>query len=418
MTKTLAQDHLRIFLDGELSHDGFTQPHHYKPGQKIKGTASYSPSTEVKVHTMTIIFKATLYNEVKESGQASYGSLRTGNQSLFRHEKTILQGPHKVSPKPHEWAFEFDLPEKIKVPFVADLQPAPPTWNVVSAARVVYSLKLCVNPHRNTNSTQIERDIHVWPFEHVELPVPALGTQLLLAPEQPRMNPMTRRRSSTLSLTQQLSRRRSSVISVSSSPNIAICIPSSLGAWQKFDVKLVCHNTDIPSESASSTYTLQTCELALKAQVSFTNNRPLPTTNNIDTKPPSIAIAKFKLLGNGLAIPGSAVPVTVKRDMMLVDLTRGDASLLVPDFGIGAFALTYLWDVGVQIQDSKTGETVQRTAQVPLSVLPGGLAEDRGAEDQDAPPGFHEAVAPPGYEDEDGVLWAGEMHTPAYTLTA
>ncbi|KAG9592001.1 hypothetical protein KCU77_g2573, partial [Aureobasidium melanogenum] len=419
-SKTLVQDHLRIFLDGELHHEGNYPSQHYRPGQKIKGVASYSPSTEVKVHTMTIIFKATLYNEIVESGQANYGSVRTGHQSLFRYEKIILQGPHKVSPKPHEWPFEFELPERIKVPFVADLQPVPPTWNVISAAKVLYSLKLCVNPHRNTNSMQIERDINVWPFEHTELPVPTPETQLLMDTELQRMIPMTRRRSSTLSLTQQLSRRRSSTISVPDPLNLAICIPSSLGAWQKFDIKLICHNNAITTSETSPSLCLQTCELALKAQVSFTNTRPASTTTNTDDpKPPSIPIAKFKLLGKGLEIPTSATPVTVKRDMMLLDMTRSDASILVPNFSIGAFRLEYLLDVTVQLQDTKTGNVIERRAELPLRILPGGLEEDRGEEDVDAPPGFHEVVAPPEYEDEDGVLWAGMMRdTPAYTLTA
>lgn len=62
---------------------------------------------------------------------------------------------------------------------------------------------------------------------------------------------------------------------------------------------------------------------------------------------------------------------------------------------------------------------IERRAELPLRILPGGLEEDRGEEDEDAPPGFHEVVAPPEYEDEDGVLWAGMMRdTPAYTLTA
>ncbi|KAK6007557.1 hypothetical protein QM012_004371 [Aureobasidium pullulans] len=417
-SKTLVQDQLRIFLDGESHHEGGYSLRHYRPGQKIKGVASYSPSTEIKVHTMTVIFKATLYNEIVESGQANYGSVRTGNQSLFRYEKIILQGPHKVSPKPHEWPFEFELPERIKVPFVADLQPVPPTWNVISAAKVLYSLKLCVNPHRNTNSMQIERDINVWPFEHTELPVPTPETQLLMDAELQRINLMTRRRSSTLSLTQQLSRRRSSTVSAPDPLNLAICIPSSLGAWQKFDIKLVCHNNAITTPDASPSLCLQTCELALKAQVSFTNTRP-SLTNNDDPKPPSIPIAKFKLLGKGLQIPTSATPVTVKRDMMLLDMTRGDASILVPNFSIGAFKLEYLLEVSVQLQDSKTGNMVERRAELPLKILPGGLEEDRGEEDPDAPPGFHEAVGPPEYEDEDGVLWAGTMHnSPAYTLTA
>lgn len=73
----------------------------------------------------------------------------------------------------------------------------------------------------------------------------------------------------------------------------------------------------------------------------------------------------------------------------------------------------------MQLQDSKTGNLVERRAELPLRILPGGLEEDRGEEDPDAPPGFHEVVAPPEYEDEDGVLWAGMMRdTPAYTLTA
>ncbi|KAG9963355.1 hypothetical protein KCU61_g3827, partial [Aureobasidium melanogenum] len=377
-SKTLVQDHLRIFLDGELHHEGNYPSQHYRPGQKIKGVASYSPSTEVKVHTMTIIFKATLYNEIVESGQASYGSVRTGHQSLFRYEKVILQGPHKVSPKPHEWPFEFELPERIKVPFVADLQPVPPTWNVISAAKVLYSLKLCVNPHRNTNSMQIERDINVWPFEHTELPVPTPETQLLMDAESQRMVPLSRRRSSTLSLTQQLSRRRSSTVSVPDPLNLAICIPSSLGAWQKIDIKLICHNNAITTPETSPSLCLQTCELALKAQ-----------------------------------------PLTVKRDMMLLDMTRSDASILVPNFSIGAFKLEYLLDITVQLQDTKTGNVIERRAELPLRILPGGLEEDRGEEDPDAPPGFHEVVAPPEYEDEDGVLWSGMMRdTPAYTLTA
>lgn len=418
MSKTLVQDHLRIFLEDELHHEGGYSLRHYRPGQKIKGVASYSPSTEVKVHTMTIIFKATLYNEIVESGQASYGSVRTGHQSLFRYEKIILQGPHKVSPKPHEWPFEFELPERIKVPFVADLQPVPPTWNVISAAKVLYTLKLCVNPHRNTNSMQIERDINVWPFEHTELPVPEPETQLLMDAESQRINLMTRRRSSTLSLTQQFSRRRSSTISVPDPLNLAICMPSSLGAWQKFDIKLVCHNNAITNPDTAPSLCLQTCELALKAQVSFTSTRP-SLTNNDDPRPPGIAIAKFKLLGKGLEIPTSATPVTVKRDLMLLDMTRGDASILVPNFGIGAFKLEYILDINVQLQDTKTGNMIERRAELPLKILPGGLEEDRGEEDPDAPPGFHEAIAPPEYEDEDGILWAGTMHnSPAYTLTA
>ncbi|KAG9632305.1 hypothetical protein KCU64_g16308, partial [Aureobasidium melanogenum] len=417
-SKTLVQDHLRIFLDGELHHEGNYPSQHYRPGQKIKGVASYSPSTEVKVHTMTIIFKATLYNEIVESGQASYGSVRTGHQSLFRYEKVILQGPHKVSPKPHEWPFEFELPERIKVPFVADLQPVPPTWNVISAAKVLYSLKLCVNPHRNTNSMQIERDINVWPFEHTELPVPTPETQLLMDAESQRMVPLSRRRSSTLSLTQQLSRRRSSTVSVPDPLNLAICIPSSLGAWQKFDIKLICHNNAITTPETSPSLCLQTCELALKAQVSFTNTRP-SLNNTDDPKTPSIPIAKFKLLGKGLEIPTSATPVTVKGDMMLLDMTRSDASILVPNFSIGAFKLEYLLDITVQLQDTKTGNVIERRAELPLRILPGGLEEDRSEEDPDAPPGFHEVVAPPEYEDEDGVLWSGMIRdTPAYTLTA
>jgi hypothetical protein len=431
MSKNPAQDHLRILLDGDDA--GYQPLHYYKPGQTIRGTASYTPPTEVKVHTMTILFKATLYNELKDSGQASYGCVRTGNQSLFRYEKTILQGPHKVSPKPHEWSFEFDVPEKIKVPFVADLQPVPPSWNVVSLARVVYSFKLCVNPHRNTNSLQIERDINVWPFEHTELPLPTLETQLLVDPTedvvQQRTNFMAqRRRSSTLSLT-TLSRRRSSTVAVPTTPlspvastnnplsalNLAICMPSSLGAWQRFDISLICHNTN--TSEAPSTYTLQTCELSLKAQVSFTASRPIPT-NTSDPKPPAIAIAKFKLLGKGLQIPCTATPVVVKRDMMLVDMTRGDASLLVPDFGIGAFRLEYLMDVTVQLLDVTTGALVEKKAEMGLKVLPGGLEQDRRGEDEDAPPGFHEVVGPPEYDDEHGDLWA-EMHrSPAYTVTA
>jgi hypothetical protein len=430
MSKTLPQDHLRILLDGEIS--GYQAPQYYKPGQKIKGLASYSPSTETKVHTMTILFKATLYNELKDSGQASYGCVRTGNQSLFRYEKTILQGPHKVSPKPHEWEFEFDLPEKIKVPFVAELQPVPPSWNVVSMARVVYSLKLCVNPHRNTNSMQIERDIQVWPFEHTELPLPTMETQLLVEPtEVQRISqpPMTqRRRSSTLSLT-GLSRRRSStvnvntlpplsptpVVNVPSTPSLAVCMPSSLGAWQRFDISLICHNPD--TSSPSPTYTLQTCELSLKAQVSFTGSRPVPT-NSSDPKPPAIPIAKFKLLGKGLQIPCTSTPVVVKRDMMLIDMTRGLASLIVPSFSIGAFALEYIMEVSVQLLDTNTATTVERKAEMEMKVLPGGLEADRRNHDEDAPPGFHEMVGPPGYEDEHGDVWAELHRSPAYTLTA
>ncbi|KAH0370809.1 hypothetical protein KCU65_g2378, partial [Aureobasidium melanogenum] len=416
-SKTLVQDHLRIFLDGELHHEGNSPSQHYKPGQKIKGVASYSPSTEIKVHTMTMIFKATLYNEIVESGQANYGSIRTGHQSLFRYEKPILQGPHKVSPKPHEWDFEFELPERIKVPFVAELQPVPPTWNVVSAAKVCYSLKLCVNPHRNTNSMQIEREINVWPFEHVELPVPEPETTLLMdaTAEGQRSIPITRRRSSTLSLTQQLSRRRSSTISVPDPLNLAICVPSSLGAWQKFDIKLLCsHNSSTPETSPS--LVLQTCELALKAQVSFATNT---STSSEDPKPPSIPIAKFKLLGKGLEIPTSATPVTVKRDMMLLDMTRSQPHLLVPNFSIGAFKLSYLLDITITLENSKTGNVIERKAELPLKILPGGLEENRGEEDEDAPPGFHEVVSPPGYEDEDGVLWQGLVRDmSAHTLTA
>jgi hypothetical protein len=433
MSKNPAQDHLRILLDGE--EHGYQPLQYYKPGQTIKGIASYTPPTEVKVHTMTILFKATLYNEVKESGQANYGSIRTGHQSLFRYEKTILQGPHKVSPKPHDWAFEFEVPEKIKVPFVADLQPVPPSWNVVSMAKVTYSLKLCVNPHRNTNFMQIERDVNVWPFEHTELPLPTLETQLLVDPTAEvvqRTNFATqRRRSSTLSLTQQLSRRRSSTVAVPTTPispvsstpnplsalNLAICMPSSLGAWQRFDISLICHNTNIDASSSPSTYTLQSCELSLKAQVSFTTSRPIPT-NSSEPKPPAIGIARFKLLGRGLAIPCTATPVVVKRDMMLVDMTRGDASMLVPDFCIGAFKLEYLMDVTVQLLDTTTGATVEKRAEMGLRVLPGGLVEDRGHEDEDAPPGFHEVMQPPDYEDEHAEIWA-EMHrSPAYTVTA
>ena len=435
MSKTLAQDHLRILLDGEQS--GYQPPQYYKPGQRIKGLASYSPSTETKVHTMTIIFKATLYNELKDSGQVSYGCVRTGNQSLFRYEKTILQGPHKVSPKPHEWAFEFDLPEKIKVPFVADLQPVPPSWNVVSLARVVYSLKLCVNPHRNTNSMQIERDIQVWPFEHTELPLPTLETQLLVDPTETQQRisqqqPMQRRRSSTLSLTQTLSRRRSStvttptilnsapVVNTPSTPNLAICMPSSLGAWQRFDISLICHNPTNTSNNTtlSPTYTLQTCELSLKAQVSFTGSRPIPT-NSSDPKPPAIPIAKFKLLGKGLVIPCTATPVVIKRDMMLVDMTRGLASLIAPSFTIGAFALDYVMEICVQILDTTTTTMIERKAEMEIRVLEGGLEEDRRGEDlEDAPPGFHEVVGPPDYEDETGDVWAELHRSPVYTLTA
>lgn len=416
--KTLVQDQLRIYLDGELHEEGNFSSQHYKPGQRIKGVASYSPSTEVKVHTMTIIFKATLYNEIVESGQANYGSVRTGHQSLFRYEKTILQGPHKVSPKPHEWPFEFELPEKIKVPFVAELQPVPPTWNVISAAKVLYSLKLCVNPHRNTNSMQIERDINVWPFQHTELPVPEPETTLLMdaAAESQRMIPITRRRSSTLSLTQQLSRRRSSTISVPDPLQLAICMPTSLGAWQKFDIKLLCHNSTTSAETAPS-LTLQTCELALKAQVSFTTNTS--SSSSEDPKPPSIPIAKFKLLGKGLEIPTSATPVTVKRDMTLLDMTRSQPTLLVPNFSIGAFKLCYILETTITLENPQTRNVVERKAEIPLKILPGGLEEHRGEEDHDAPPGFHEVISPPGYEDEDGVLWQGMVRqSPAYTLSA
>jgi hypothetical protein len=104
--------------------------------------------------------------------------------------------------------------------------------------------------------------------------------------------------------------------------------------------------------------------------------------------------------------------------MMLVDMTRGDASMLVPDFGIGAFKLEYLMDVTVQLLDTNTGAVVEKRAEMPMRVLPGGLVEDRGHEDEDAPPGFHEVMQPPDYEDEHAQIWA-EMHrSPAYTLTA
>jgi hypothetical protein len=103
---------------------------------------------------------------------------------------------------------------------------------------------------------------------------------------------------------------------------------------------------------------------------------------------------------------------------MLVDMTRGDASMLVPDFGIGAFKLEYVMDVTVQLLDTTTGATVEKRAEMGLRVLPGGLVEDRGHEGEDAPPGFHEAMQPPDYEDEHAEIWA-EMHrSPAYTVTA
>jgi hypothetical protein len=75
-------------------------------------------------------------------------------------------------------------------------------------------------------------------------------------------------------------------------------------------------------------------------------------------------------------------------------------------------------DVTVQLLDVTTGALVEKKAEMGLKVLPGGLEQDRRGEDEDAPPGFHEVVGPPEYDDEHGDLWA-EMHrSPAYTVTA
>ncbi|KAI5212159.1 hypothetical protein E4T42_01145 [Aureobasidium subglaciale] len=398
MSNTLAQDHLRIFLDGETGHASEQSTQHYRPGQTIRGVASYSPSTEVKVEAMIIIFKATLYIELAESGQASYGCIRSHNQNLFRYETLLLKGPHKVSPKPHEWPFEFELPEKVKLPFVADMQPVPPTWRVLQVARVVYSLKLCVNPNRSTRTMEIERGINVWPYDHMELPTPAPETQQLLDPTQ-KPSWLTRRRSSTISLT-QLTRRRSSTVGNTTTPqnfNLNVSMPVSLGAWQRFNIQLVCNGTsDLP-------FVLQTCELVLKAQISSTN---------VSTS--ALPICKLKLLGRGLEIPTDGSYITVKRNMMLVDMTRGDATMLVPNFSIGFFKLAYVLDVCVQLLDAKTQEVLERRAELPFMVLPGGLEEE--GSDEDAPPGFHDVVSPPGYEEES--VWGNEFRTPAYTVTA
>ena len=62
---------------------------------------------------------------------------------------------------------------------------------------------------------------------------------------------------------------------------------------------------------------------------------------------------------------------------------------------------------------------IERKAEMEVRVLEGGLEEDRRGEDlEDAPPGFHEVVGPPDYEDETGDVWAELHRSPVYTLTA
>lgn len=75
-------------------------------------------------------------------------------------------------------------------------------------------------------------------------------------------------------------------------------------------------------------------------------------------------------------------------------------------------------EVSVQLLDTNTATTVERKAEMEMKVLPGGLEADRRNMDEDAPPGFHEMVGPPGYEDEHGDMWADLHRSPAYTLTA
>ena len=83
MDNNFAHQDLRISLDGD-SHDGSEQTSpYYAPGQAVSGTAVYTPQAEVKVESMTVVFKATLYAELKDNGQTSYGCVRTLNQNLF-----------------------------------------------------------------------------------------------------------------------------------------------------------------------------------------------------------------------------------------------------------------------------------------------------------------------------------------------
>lgn len=439
MSKGFERDHLRILLDGETAQQTDQPTHYFTPGQLIKGTATYSPSSEVKVDVMTVVFKATLYIGLKDNGQASYGCVRTQNQNLFRYEKLIFQGPHKLSPRTHEWPFEFELPGSIKVPFATGPQAIPPTWDVLPSVRVIYSLRLSVNPNSRTRYMDIERPINVWPFQHIELPLPTYATQPLIDSTQ------------TPGPKSALTRRRSSAVNTNTpNLNVSISIPSALGAWQNFSVQLLCNDT------SDAEYTLNTCELALKAHATYgATETPTPTppprrpsnteilrrisstdiisrrrsntetarrTSNAEAPAPApkelFQICKFKLLGRGLQIPLDNTHITIKRDMRLIDMTRGDASILAPTFGISHFRLNYIMDVCVQMTDTKTGAVIERRGEVPLEILPGGLVEEgRG---DDAPPAFHEVASPPGYDEgvgETGV-WEGLFRSPAYTVTA
>jgi len=439
MSKAFDRDHLRILLDDETAQQ-IEQPTQFlTPGQLIKGTATYSPSSEVKVDSMTVVFKATLYIGLKDNGQASYGCVRTQNQNLFRYEQLIFQGPHKLSPRTHQWPFEFELPGSIKVPFATGPQAIPPTWDVLPSVRVIYSLRLSVNPNSRTRYIDIERPINVWPFHHTELPLPTYATQPLVSPTQ------------SAAAKTALTRRRSSAISVNTSdPNVSISIPSSLGAWQNFSVQLLCNGT------SDVEYTLNTCELALKAHATYgatetptstptppprrpsnteilrrisstdiisrrlSNTETARRMSNAEAPAPKelFQICKFKLLGRGLQIPLDNTHITIKRDMRLIDMTKGNASILAPTFGISHFRLNYVMDVCVQMTDAKTGVVIERRGEVPLEILPGGLVEEgRG---DDAPPAFHEVASPPGYEEGVGEtgIWEGLLRSPAYTLTA
>jgi hypothetical protein len=362
------------------------------------------------------------------------------NQNLFRYEQVIFKGSHKLSPRTHEWPFSFELPETIKVPFAAELQAAPPTWDVLQVARVVYSLRLVVNPNRNYRSMEIERMIKVWPFRTIELPLPTPLMHDLQDPMQKASwrHALARRRSSTVAqdAAAAFARRRSSTVTSFSSTTqeaptqsrtptassfvssnstadikLAISLPQSAGAWQKFSIQLLA------SSSACCTprnLTLTHVELCLKAQAIYSathSSHRTPNTSTPQHGTSGLYIAKFKLLGRGLQIPVTNTPVTIKHNMQLTDMTRGDASILVPDFGISYFKLQYVMEVcvvGIVVDDGEgngdgEGSVIERKGEVPFVILPGPVVQEVASEEEDAPPGFHDSVSPPCYE--SGGMW-------------
>lgn len=387
MDNNFAHQDLRISLDSD-PHDGSEQTSpYYAPGQAISGTAVYAPQAEVKIESMTVVFKATLYAEPKDNGQSSYGCIRTLNQNLFRYEKTILQGPHKLSPRQHTWPFTFDLPERVKVPFATEPQLAPPTWDVLQVARVVYSLRLCVNPNRKNRTMEIERTINVWPYRNIHIQPPEPVVHQLLNEEQKRNWKML------------LSRTKST--ETGSDIDISIHMPQTLGIWQSFPIHITCNRRD-DTASPDANLVLDHCELALRAKAHY--NASKTSTNTDQTQLDSLRMCKYKLRGQGLQMPLNGSPVLVKRDLRLADMTRGDATVLVPSFSISYLSLSYVMDVEVRLVDTVTGLTVERKKEIDFRILPSGLEPPIDVGDgveHDAPPAFDEMAAlPPDYESE------------------